>query len=176
MAAISINDNVMMLLGIRVIKLSQCSPWGCIIISTLVKLHLQNASFQVVAMTIDKFIAIKWPHKAATYSTPGRAKCTAIAIYVCCIIYNLPHLYFTRLIDGYCLGYIVGGIYAKIYSWLNFTVDGIIPFSLLFTMNLTIVHKVRQSHKKFGNLEAIKELDNQHSSGQGKEETVLKTS
>ena len=74
MAAISINDNIMMLLAIRVIEISKSSPWGCRIISILVKLHLQNATFQVVAMTIDKFIAIKWPHKAATYSTPGRAK------------------------------------------------------------------------------------------------------
>ena len=169
MAAISINDNIMMLLAIRVIEISKGSPWGCRIISTLVKLHLQNATFQVVAMNIDKFIAIKWPHKAATYSTAKRAKWTAFAIYVCCITYNLPHLYFTRLIDGYCLGYIVGGVYAKIYSWLNFTVDGIIPFGLLFTMNLTIVHKVRRSHKKFGNVQSVKEPEHQHSAGQVKQ-------
>ena len=45
-------------------------------------------------MTIDKYIAIKWPHRAATYSTPRRAKLIVAVVSVWVIIYNVPHLFF----------------------------------------------------------------------------------
>ena len=54
MAAISVNDYL---------KIHKRSPLGCRIESFLIICALQNATYQVVVMTIDKFIAIQWPHK-----------------------------------------------------------------------------------------------------------------
>ena len=57
---------------------------------------LQNCTYLILAMTVDKYIAIKWPHKAASYSTPRRAKIIAIGLYVCVFIYNMPHFFSFR--------------------------------------------------------------------------------
>ena len=174
MVAISINDNILMLLALRgwfayIVKIHKLYLLDCRIMSFLIQLSLQNTIYQIVAMTIDKFIAIKWPHKATTYSTPRRAKFTVIAIYICAIIYNLPHLFLSRLIGSNCVVYVVGGVYAKVHSWVTFTINGIIPFVLLVSMNLTIIHSVKQSHNKFGNPKTNTTLSRQQSVSQMKQ-------
>ena len=87
MAAISMNDNaVMPLAGHRwlasVIQFYKRNHIECSIIPYLVKTASLNSTFLVLAMTIDKYIAIKWPHKAATFSTPGRAKLIIISFFI----------------------------------------------------------------------------------------------
>ena len=78
MAAISINDNLMMLLALHnwlvtVVKVHEWHPMECRFAAFLVLHALQNTTYQVLAMAIDKYVAIKWPHRAAMYSTPKRA-------------------------------------------------------------------------------------------------------
>ena len=156
MAAISVNDSTMMLLifygwCVDYLKIHKRYPLGCRMESFLIMSALQNATYQVVAMTIDKYIAVKWPHKAATYSTPRRAKWTIVVLYVCVIIYNLPDFFMTKMIGAVCASYVIGGVYAKIYSWLTFILNGIVPLALLIALNSTIMHEVRKSYKQFRN-------------------------
>ena len=114
-------------------------------------------------MTVDKSIAVKWPHKAATYSTPKRAKRTIIILYVCVISYNLPDIFLTKMIGTVCVSYAVGGVFAQIYSWLTLILNGIFPLTSLIVMNASIVHEVRKSHKRFKNCKSIRKLENEHS-------------
>ena len=85
MAAISINDNVMMVvvlsnwLGVG-IKVYEADPLECRIAAYWVFVTMQNSTYQVIAMTLDKYIAIRWPHMAAIYSTTKRAKMTIVGI------------------------------------------------------------------------------------------------
>ena len=174
MAAISANDSMMMLLvlygwSVSFLKIHRFTPLSCRIRSFFVLCVLQNATYQVVAMTIDKYIAVKWPHKAATYSTPRRAKCTIVVLYVCVIFYNLPDFFMTKVIGTTCVSYAVGGVYAKIYSWLTFILNEIIPLTSLIAMNATIVHEVRESHTRFRNHESSKANENQYSTSQGRQ-------
>ena len=79
MAAISIIDNLMMCLALHywlvtVVKIHELGLWECKTISYLTNSSLQSSTYQVLAMTIDKYIAIKWPHKAAVYSTSKRVR------------------------------------------------------------------------------------------------------
>ena len=155
MAAISINDNLMMFLALHnwlvaVVKVHEWHPMECRFAAFLVLHALQNTTFQVLAMTIDKFVAIKWPHKAATYSTPKRAKITVIAVYICVVIFNIPHIFISMLTGNVCLGYAIGGVITKVYSWLTFVLNAVLPFTLLICMNYVIVQKVRSSRKRFG--------------------------
>ena len=110
---------------------------------------LQTATYQVLVMTIDKYVAIKWPHKAATYSTPRRAKIIILTILVFVLIFNLPHFYITTLIGGKCYGYSVKSILTKAYSWVTIVINAMIPFTLLIHMNYAIVKAVRTSRKMF---------------------------
>ena len=87
MVAISINDNIMMCMSSHeyLVSVMQIHKWNsieCRISGFVTLFALQNCTFQVVAMTLDKYIAIKWPHRAATYSTPKRAKLIVVTLYV----------------------------------------------------------------------------------------------
>ena len=98
MATISVNDNIMMFCCLHLYLVSglQIHKWNsieCKFSGFVALFALQNSTFQVLAMTLDKYIAIKWPHKAATYSTPRRAKRIVVTLFVCVCIYNIPHLF-----------------------------------------------------------------------------------
>ena len=154
MAAISVNDNIMMCLALQNwlfvgIKIHEGWLWGCKFSAFLVNCSVQSSAYQVLAMTIDKYVAIKWPHKAATYSTPKRAKIILSCIFLCTLIYNSPHLLIASLVGDQCITYVVGGIISKVYSWISFLVNGIIPFSMLIHMNYIIVQTVRKSRTMF---------------------------
>ena len=156
MAALSINDNILMLIAfdtwlVTSLQLYERHPIGCKTKVFVALMSLQNSTFQVLAMTIDKYIAIKWPHKAATYSTPKKAKNIVMAIWVFVIIYNIPHTFLTGVIERSCIAYSIVGIITKIYSWLTFVINAIIPFTLLIYMNYVIVKTVSGSRKMFVN-------------------------
>ena len=156
MAAISINDNVMMLLAVQSwlateLKAYKRHPIECKIISFLGLTVLQNSTFQILAMTVDKYIAIKWPHRAAMYSTPRRAKITIVIVIICVVIYNVPHFFATKLIGVQCIGFRVEGVITKVYSWFSFVLNAIIPFGLLIYMNFAIVETIQLSQKMFSN-------------------------
>ena len=64
MAAISLNDNVIMYVSAHVylvvgLKIHEWHLTECRFFGFLVLYALQNSTFQVLAMTIDKYIAIK---------------------------------------------------------------------------------------------------------------------
>ena len=90
MAAISINDNIMMFVCLHYHLVSglQIHNWyqfECNLHGFVGLFALQNCTFLVLAMTADKYIAIKWPHKAATYSTQKelkRLQGLCISVYV----------------------------------------------------------------------------------------------
>ena len=175
MAAISINDNLMMAWTFRTWysftfksnypKLCKLTAYGSYLI-------LQNSTFQIVAMTIDKYIAIKWPHKAAAYSSPNRAKIIIFAILIFAALYNLPHYFMANVVEGQC-GFSVESILTKVHSWISFVLNGIIPFTLLIHMNYVIVRTVRQSRKMFSSTAGIETRQKSMKSAESQLTTML---
>ena len=154
MAAISVIDNLMMCLALHywlvtVVKVHELQMWECKTISYLTNSSLQSSTYQVLAMTVDKYVAIKWPHRAAVYSTPKRSRVISTGVIVCCLSYNVPHFFAASVVGGQCLSYSVGGTITRVYSWITFVINGIIPFSMLIYMNSVIVQTVRNSRKLF---------------------------
>ncbi len=157
MASISVNDNIMMFVGMyshvtNDMNVHQIGKIECKFIAFLALMSLQNTTYQVLAMTTDKFIAIKWPHKAATYSTPRRAKISLLCVHIFVIVYNIPHLFLSDTQAKICRVYLKPGLFSAIHTWLSFVVNFIIPFSLLFFMNFIIIQQVKRSHQEFGNM------------------------
>ena len=156
MAAISINDNLMMCLCLHSLlvvglKINGWHPMQCKLAAVLVLFALQNTTFLVLGMIVDKYIAIKWPHKAVMYSSPRRAKLTVLGLTIFALIYNSPHFLLTMVIDGQCFTFAAESPMTKVYSWFSFVLNAVIPFTLLIYMNCVIVKTVQQSLKMFGN-------------------------
>ena len=154
MAAISINDNIMMIACfhdyfVSGIQLHKWNHMECKLSSFTILFALQNGTYQVLAMTLDKYIAIKWPHKAVTYSIPGRAKLIVVGLSVFAFVYNIPPLFLSNIIDNYCYLYGSGSVISRVYSWLSFVLNAIGPFTMLIHMNFVIVRNVRMSGELF---------------------------
>ena len=154
MAAVSINDNIMMYVCSHVylvgfLQIRSWNPVECKFVAFAALFGLQNCTFQILSMTVDKYIAIKWPHRAATYSTPRRARMIAMSLYVCVFIYNIPHFFFSSVIGSQCLAYGISSVMSRVYSWFSFVLNAIIPFTLLIHMNYVIVKTVKNSRKLF---------------------------
>ncbi len=171
MASISVNDNLMMFLAMYAhvtndINVHQIGSFECKVIAFLVLMSLQNTTYQVLLMTIDKFIAIKWPHKAATYSTPRRAKITLVCVHIFVLLYNIPHLFISGLKANICIAYLKPGLFTPIHSWLSFVLNFIVPFSLLFFINLVIIQQVKRSHQRFGERNTSTEVQSDNNPAQ----------
>ena len=155
MAAISINDNLMMYVCFHVFLVSglQIHTWHdfeckfLIIFCSLVA--LQNCTYLILAMTLDKYIAIKWPHKAATYSTPRRTKWIIVGLHICVFIYNVPHLFLSSTVGNMCVAYSNSSVISRMHSWFSFVLNAIIPFTLLIHMNYVIIKTIKNSRKMF---------------------------
>ena len=61
--------------------------------------------------------------------------------------YNVPHHFAASVVGGQCFSYSVGGTITRVFSWITFAINGIIPFTLLIYMNFVIVLTVRNSRK-----------------------------
>ena len=160
MATISVNDSAMVAVAFHLWLMSvtskvQPTSVSCWLTPYLSAVVLQNSTFQILAMTIDKYIAIKWPHKAASYSTPRRAKFLLFGIFIFVAIYNIPHIVFEVALNGRCYAYSIRHVTAKIHSWLSFVLNGVIPFSTLIYMNFVIVKTVRRSRTLFRSNDTI---------------------
>ena len=166
MAVLSVNDNLMMCLAlydwlITVVNIHQWYLLECKVFAFLVFLALLNSTFQVVFMTIDKYVAIKWPHRAAAYSTPQKTKLLIVGVFLSVTVFNIPHLFISKVVGGECVGYVIGGEITKVYSWLSFVVNAIIPFTMLIYMNCVIVKTVRKSREMFRIAENVSSHYNQ---------------
>ena len=154
MAAIGIIDNLMMCLALHywlvtVAKIHELGLWECKINSYLTHFSIQSSTYQVLAMTIDKYIVIKWPHKAAVYSASKRVRAILFGVNVGALSYSVPDLFAANVVGGECLSYSVGGTITRDYSWITFAINGIIPFPMLIYMNFVIVLTVRNRRMMF---------------------------
>ena len=122
----------------------------CKTINWLTASILQNSRYQVLAMTIDKYVAIKWPHRAATYNTPRKVKFILIGIFIFTLFYNVFHIFLSSMVKGKCRANAVGGTIVKVFTWVNLLNNGIIPISMLIYMNYVIVQTIKHSGQMFG--------------------------
>ena len=103
-------------------------------------------------MTFDKFFAIKFPHKSASFNTPRRAKIVVIIIVVFSIIFNLPQFYVTVLVNGICIPYAHQGIWNQIFMFVSFVFNAVGIFGALIIMNGFIISAVRGQKKLLQNM------------------------
>ena len=137
---------------------------------------LQCATYQVLAMTVDKYVAIKYPHRAVTYSTSRKARFLTLGVFISTLTYNVLHIFLGGLLGGQCLAYVTGGTIKRVYSWISFIVNGIVPFSMLIYMNYIIVQTVRKSRTLFrGTTTSSKENDIDLDQGTDRRQRTMKT-
>ena len=147
MAALSVNDTIAMFICFHIVLVNNIKSHvlylvECKLNAAITLFALQNGTYLILVMTIDKFIAIKWPHRAATLSTSGWARITALGVFIWAFIYNILHYFAASIVGGQCSALAISSIYTKVYSSLSFVINGIIPFMCLIYLRFMSLWKL----------------------------------
>ena len=120
----------------------------------------------IVLMTIDRFIAVRFPLQSSAICTTSRAKILIIVMTVTFITFHLQQ--FWRVVDdeGAVLKFkcpydyrVIAQEYEIVFQHLFVTITLVIPIVCVFVFNVLIVYTVRASHKKHQEL-GIKQSTN----------------
>ncbi len=66
-------------------------------------------------------------------------------------MFNVPHLFITRLLDRQtCASFSVDSPVVLLYSWLSILLNALVPFTLLLLMNTGIIVAIRDRGAYFG--------------------------
>ena len=152
MMAISINDNVLMILFLyqwllKNTDIQTLTNTICKILGPFILIFVYNGSYQVVLMTFDKCFAIMAPHRALSFCTPKRAKILLVIIFTLMFLFNSPNFYLHRLVVADCAGNTIQTPLVQAYVYISFVVTGLVPFFSLVIMNGIIIKAVRMSRK-----------------------------
>ncbi len=139
--------------------------YECVTIASLANTSNMNGTLLLLAMTFDKFLAIKVPLKAPVYCTPSRTKRTCGAVCIFSIVWNLPHWVLTKLVNNgkTCASLQTRSQFGKIYSWASLVLNAFIPFILLVMMNGSIIMAIRNRGKQ---LKLVSEASQTQHNGQ----------
>lgn len=124
------------------------SSAGCKIFSILNYWGFDFAVWILVAMTIDRFIALRWPLKSIIYATVSRAKKTSILIALILLPVNVHFLWTVDLSeDDNCQP--KDDIYRHFieneWVWIDATLYSFVPFFLLLVFNVLIIFDNRKA-------------------------------
>lgn len=119
--------------------------------------------YTTVAFTVERFIAVCWPLKAAKMCTIQRTRKAILCIVICSIIYNIPRMFEWRVHETWntytnetdvsyeqtALG--SNPTYRHVYFiYMHIFVMLVIPFITLAVLNTMLIRAVRQSEHATG--------------------------
>ena len=149
-AALAISDSLMLLNALVYwtvsFKTRQMWSWECKTMAWLFQaLSLTSVAF-IFAMTVDRFLAIRFPFKARMWCSTHRARIAIAVISMTILLYTLPYLFTAKLIPAVrtCVAVSTTDALSKAYNWINIFLGSIVPFVGLLTMNGFIIVTVRR--------------------------------
>ena len=132
-------------------------PWSCKIVIFILFTSADSAVWLLLAVTVDRLIAVKFPVKKLHMCTPKRAMTVALVLPPIAILKNV-HLFYTRGIQVVAnpelperkwtvnnCGYPSPAIEFfenYIRTWIGFSLYAFIPISSVFILNVLIIHTV----------------------------------
>ena len=110
-----------------------------------------NSTLLVLAVTLERYLAICWPLKSATWRTSKRAKRTVPTILLFSFFYNSPYLKTSGLSENLlCSAVAKHNTGSKVWAWWGLVLNFIIPFFSLVSMNAFIVRAIHCRGKYLG--------------------------
>lgn len=107
-----------------------------------------NGVIIIISMTVDRFIAIRYPLKAVIHCTPRRAKIT-IAVTICVsLVYNLPLAFISEMVDDIiCAGFAKKDPLTEIIAVIHFITNSLMAFIVILSLNVAIIISFRKHQR-----------------------------
>jgi len=173
MGILAIADTSVLLLGLSVMwlyfvnrkwSLLLQSTYGCKFLSLLFYTVSDVSVWIVCMMSADRCIAVTRPLHASSICTVRRARICVTILVLCIILINI-HFIFTHYlsIDNDCTYHERYEFFSHhIWPWIDAAVYSALPFILLLTMNLIIVHSLFQARRSTSNLQIYQPQTTRH--------------
>ncbi|XP_060588697.1 lysophosphatidic acid receptor 6-like [Ruditapes philippinarum] len=158
------------------------SEIGCKFSVYLTYSSLQLSSWVLVAVTVERFICVVWPHRVRLGCTPRSSVIMVIILSFVIFGGNTHILYGYGRSDllifrnrGFCEPLYEGynTFWSKTYSWIDFIVVFVIPFCILLLANVTIIYKLRKTHEIRRNISIDKTGSHKTSSRDTRTVTIM---
>jgi hypothetical protein len=172
MGILAIADTSVLLLGLSVMwlyfvnrkwSLVLQSTYGCKFLSLLFYTVSDVSVWLVCLMSADRCIAVARPLHASSICTVRRARICVLILVICIILINIHFIFTHHLsIDNDCTYHKHYEFFSNIWPWIDAAVYSALPFILLLTMNLIIVHSLFQARRSTSNLQIYQSQITRH--------------
>jgi hypothetical protein len=159
MAALAGTDSLILLIGLvywTALFLATRPEIVCKTLAWLLQANSFASMLLIFSMTVDRFIAIRWPLRARTICTTRRTRITIGCILLTTYVYTLPYFFTAGHLPGYagCAAVLTTATLPVVYNWVNIFLASIVPFVGLLTMNTFIIVTIRSRGKYFEETDA----------------------
>jgi hypothetical protein len=173
MGILAIADTSVLLLGLSVMwlyllnkkwSLLLQSTYGCKFLSLLFYTVSDTSVWLVCMMSADRCIAVTRPLHASSICTVRRARISVCILVLCILLINI-HFLFTYYLssDNECTTHERYNFFIHhIWPWIDAAVYSALPFILLLTINLIIVHSLFQARRSTSKLQIYQSKRNRN--------------
>ena len=123
--------------------------WICYILFPITSGSALCGTYIILAMTLDRLIAVKWPLKSLTWCTMKRARVTTACAITFSFLVKLPYAWITKSLPTCVPFQMKRTPLVDAYYWINSSLTCYIPFTILLTFNLLIIASMRNRGKYF---------------------------
>ena len=116
--------------------------WFCAIATFVLWIASLSSTLFILSMTFDRVYSIIKPHKAASFNTVKKAKATIVCILIISLIINIPYLFVVTTENRECIADL-DRVEKKLFYWVSYLIQFVIPFISLLSMNSVIIHTLR---------------------------------
>lgn len=125
---------------------------------------VQFSSWILVAVTVERFVSVRWPHRVREGCTPRSSTVVVFIILVIIIGLNAHIFYGVGVSDlpqfvgqGYCevLTVEYQEFWEDVWPWIDFAVAFALPFLILTVCNSMIIYKLQKTQVKIRRLSVI---------------------
>ena len=107
----------------------------------------QAGTLMVMAMSVDRYIALRYPMRATLYCSKKRTVLVICSLLIFQTGYCLPHLFLSKWIDNKtCAPFAKDFRFSLIFVWISIATNVVFPFSVILFANIKIIlvlHKRR---------------------------------
>ena len=164
MGILAIADTSVLLLGLSVMWLYVLNPkwslvlqstYSCKALSVLFYTVSDTSVWIVCMMSADRCIAVTRPLHASSICTVRRAKISVCILVLCVLLINIHFLFTHHLsVKNECTHHEPFEVFMhRLWPWIDAAVYSAVPFILLLTINLIIVHSLFQARRSTSHLQ-----------------------
>ncbi|CAH1783616.1 unnamed protein product [Owenia fusiformis] len=126
---------------------------NCKILSYISQVTTEYGVSVIIAMTIDRYIAVKYPIHSVTWCSLKRTRRILVIGIIILSIYNIPIPWMSGSVEwDICATFNTQDDFTAAYSWIYIIFGSVFPVVALMCFNTLIIRSIRDQSKKILNL------------------------